>query len=96
MRFGGLALVAAIPEAGMPAARVALNAGPLVLRDADFYGRTVNIAARLIDYARPREVLVTETVVRASKKKDIRYEEIGPVSLKGVPDPVIVYTATAS
>lgn len=89
----GLALVEAVPAAGMPAARVALNAGPLILRDADFYGRTVNIAARLVDYARPKEVLVTETVVRTSNTQDIRYKEIGPVSLKGVPDPVTVYAA---
>ena len=88
-----LELVGAVPAAGMPPARVGINAGPLIVRDADFYGRTVNIAARLVEYARPREVLVTDLVVAASTASGVAYEEIGPVNLKGVPDPVTVYAA---
>ncbi len=57
----------------------------------------MNIAARLVDYARPQEVLVTENITTAQTKNDddILYQQIGPVSLKGVPDPVVVYTASA-
>ena len=56
-----LALADDITGAGLPPARLGVNAGPVIVRDADFYGRTVNVAARLIDYARPGEVLVPAT-----------------------------------
>ena len=90
----GLDLVDAIPAAGLPLARYAVNAGPLILRDADFFGRTVNIAARLVDYARPREVLVSEAVVELADNWELLFTEIGPVSLKGVPNPVMVFNAS--
>jgi class 3 adenylate cyclase len=41
--------------------------GPVVFRDGDYFGRTVDTAARITDYARPREVLVGEDVVTASQ-----------------------------
>ncbi|HZD17167.1 MAG TPA: adenylate/guanylate cyclase domain-containing protein [Actinomycetota bacterium] len=89
----GLELVEEIPRTGLPPARVGIDAGPLIIRDADFYGRTVNIAARLTDYARPREVLVSAEVVGAWSGADAGFREIGPVSLKGVPEPIVVYAA---
>ena len=89
-----LALVEEIPKAGLPPARFGINAGPVILRDVDYYGNTVNVAARLVDYARPREVLVTPTVVEASEGYELRFEEIGPVSLKGVAEPVTVFSGS--
>jgi len=44
----------------------------------------VNLSARIADYARPGEVLVTRSVVEASEEPDISFREIGPVDLKGV------------
>jgi adenylate cyclase len=73
-----------------------VNVGPVVFEGGDYFGRTVNIAARVTDYARPREVLVTEVVVRSVASKDIAFDEIGNVSLKGVPDPVKVWRARAA
>jgi adenylate cyclase len=90
----GLELVEAVPAAHLPPARVGVDTGPLILRDGDFYGRTVNIAARLTDYARPREVLVTSGVVEAtSDAGGVVFTEIGPVSLKGVAQPVPIWSA---
>ncbi len=90
----GLELVDAVPEANLPPARVGVDAGPLIRRDGDFYGRTVNVAARLTDYARPREVLVTASVVHvAASAADVTFTEIGPVTLKGVAEPVPIWSA---
>ena len=47
-------LMAAIVEAGLPAAHAGIAAGPLVLRDGDVYGHTVNLAARIAGHAGPR------------------------------------------
>lgn len=55
----GLELVDRIPRVGLPQARVGLHSGPVVFQDGDYFGGTVNIAARITDYARPGEVLVT-------------------------------------
>jgi adenylate cyclase len=87
-------LLADIDRAGLPPARFGVDSGPIVARDVDFFGHTVNVAARLVDYARPGEVLVTRDVVRAVSSEDLAFNEIGPVSLKGVASLVTVYTAS--
>lgn len=89
----GLDLARAVPEAGLPPARLWIDAGPLISRDADYFGRTVNVAARLADYARPREVLVTGSVAEAAVDSPLAFREIGPVRLKGVAEPVTVHAA---
>ena len=43
-----------IPEADIPGTHVGINAGPVVYENGDFYGRTVNIAARIAAYAEER------------------------------------------
>ena len=71
----------------------ALHTGPVVFEGGDYFGRTVNLAARVTDYARPREVLVTDDVARAARSNDLAFDEIGPVSLKGIPEPVLLWRA---
>ena len=89
----GLELVDRIPEVGLPRARVGLHTGPVVFQNGDYFGGTVNIAARISDYARPGEVLVSEDVVAADTSDAVRYEPVGPVSLKGLTAPITLYTA---
>lgn len=72
-----------------------MNAGPLIQRDGDFFGRTVNVAARVADYARPNEVLATADAVR-SDAPDVEYWEIGDVTLTGVTEPDRLYSAGRS
>ncbi len=91
----GLALVERADALRLPPARVGLNAGPVVFRDGDYFGRTVNVAARITDYARPREVLVSEEVVQHARPDGVTYREIGPVMLKGLADPIALYRALA-
>lgn len=88
-------LVSTVPEAGLPDARFGLCAGPLIVKDVDFYGHTVNVAARLVDYARPSEVLVTAEVVEAAAGSRLDFAEIGRISLKGIADPVHVFSASS-
>jgi adenylate cyclase len=86
-----LRLIEGVPQAGLPAARAGIAAGPTIVRDGDYFGRTVNLASRIADYARPREVLVSEEVVDLTDRAEFR--EIGPVSLKGIDGPVTLLTA---
>jgi class 3 adenylate cyclase len=48
----------------------------------------VNLSARIADYARPGEVLVSQAVADASREPGIAFQEIGQVELKGVSAPV--------
>jgi len=90
----GLELVDRVPRVGLPLARVGLHSGPVVFQDGDYFGRTVNIAARIGDYARPGEVLVSDQVVAdADRLEGVRFEPVGPVSLKGLSAPITLYTA---
>jgi adenylate cyclase len=74
-------------------ARVGINAGSVVVQEGDYFGRTVNIAARIADYARPREVLVSEDAKRRAKLVGVQLELIGDIGLKGVSRPVTLYRA---
>jgi adenylate cyclase len=82
-----LDLLEELPRAGLPPLRVGLHRGPVVAQSGDFYGATVNLSARITDYARPNEVLVSEAVLPESGD-GIALEEIGEVTLKGVAQPV--------
>ena len=82
--FAAIEMVVAIPAAGLPPAHVGLHAGPVVIQEGDYYGQTVNMAARIGDYARPGEVLVSRSVVDTSDASLLAFEEIGSVELKGV------------
>ena len=64
-----------------------------MFRDGDFFGRTVNVAARVADRAGPHEVLVTDDVVRAIPDDVVRFRPIGPVELKGLAEPLALHLA---
>jgi class 3 adenylate cyclase len=53
----------------------------------------VNLAARIAEYARPGEVLVSQEVLDAADHGPLRFTEIGPVELKGVPGTLRLHTA---
>jgi adenylate cyclase len=86
-------MVAGIGRHGLPPARVGIHAGPVIFQEGDYFGRTVNIAARIAEYARPGEVLVSHQVVDAAEGGSVAFTEIGPVELKGVSGPLRLYTA---
>ncbi len=95
--LSGLELVERIPETGLPPARVGGHVGPVVFQGGDYFGSTVNLAARITDYARPREVLVSDEVALATDGlQGVNYQPVGPVSLKGAPTPVSLQVATRS
>jgi class 3 adenylate cyclase len=88
-----LHLVRAIPGAGLPPAHVGLAAGRVVAYSGDYFGRTVNMAARLSAHAAAGQVLVNDAVVDAVEADDVRFAEIGPIELKGFAEPVRAFEA---
>jgi adenylate cyclase len=91
---GGLELVEQTGEAISLPARIGINAGTVIAQEGDYFGRTVNIAARIADYARPHEVLVSEDARRSASVADVAFELVGDVPLKGVSGSVRLHKAT--
>ena len=79
-----LEMVDGLASAGLPPAHVGLHAGPVLFQEGDYFGQTVNLSARIADYARQGEVLVSQAVADASQETGISFGDIGPVELKGV------------
>jgi adenylate cyclase len=83
-----LEMVEEAPAIGLPPARVGLHAGPVVARDGDYFGRTVNLASRVAGYAGPNQVLVTDDLRAMTAVDGVRFDALGPVPLKGIASPV--------
>jgi adenylate cyclase len=86
-------MVTVVGRQGLPPAHVGIHAGPVVFQDGDYFGRTVNLAARIAEYARPGEVLVSQEVIDAAEEGPVTFTEVGPVELKGVSGSLRLYAA---
>ena len=75
-----------------PLPRIGIHTGAVVYRDGDYYGREVNLAARVVARAAGGEVLVTRQVVDAGDEH-LRFSRIGEVKLKGFNEPTELFTA---
>lgn len=88
-----LALVRALSVDGSLPAHAGVHAGPVIERDLDLFGRTVNLASRLAEAAGPGEVLVSEAVRDSVHSPAVRFERAdGPV-LKGMAEPTPLFRA---
>jgi adenylate cyclase len=91
--MAALSMVDGVEERSLPPARVGIAVGPVIMQEGDYFGRTVNIAARIADQARPGEVLVSEEVVEAAESSPVAFSAIGEVQLKGLARPIVLYSA---
>ncbi len=80
------------PEVGLPA-HAGIAPGPVVFQDGDYFGRTVNMAARIASHAIEGQTLVSREVAERAAPQGVRFREVGPVELKGFSEPLVVYEA---
>jgi adenylate cyclase len=79
---------------GFPLIRVGIHSGPAVERDGDWFGATVNVAARVSALAGGGEVLLTEQVrTAAGELEDVELTKHGESELKNVREAITVYAA---
>jgi adenylate cyclase len=83
-----LQLVEEVPVAGLPPAHVGVAAGPVVIQGGDYFGRTVNLAARIASRAGPGQVLVSQSVAESAPPAGVALVELGELRLKGFARPV--------
>lgn len=88
-----LQLVATVQaETGFPAVRAGLHSGSAVERSGDYFGATVNLAARITAYARSDQILCTEAVAESIRALDVAViHSAGIVSFKNVAQPVALF-----
>jgi adenylate cyclase len=95
--LAALEMLEAVSDAGLPPAHIGLDTGPVVFQGGDYFGRTVNLAARIAEQAEPGQVLVSQGVVDAVGSpvgsEDVAFTPIGSVLLKGVSQPVPLHSA---
>jgi len=76
--------------------RIGLHWGTPNRRGDDYVGHDVNVAARIADVAGPGELLVSDAVrtCLGESNRDARLEELGPVVMKGISEPVRLFRAS--
>jgi adenylate cyclase len=75
--------------------RIGMHWGCPTRRGDDLVGHDVNLAARIVDVAGPGELLCSASV-RAfldDSTCGLRLDELGPVVMRGIPEPVRLYRA---
>jgi class 3 adenylate cyclase/YHS domain-containing protein len=79
---------------GAPAVRVGLHHGAAVERDGDYFGATVNLAARVSGVATGGEVLLTaHTASLVPQLEGVLYEARGRQTMRNVREPVELVAA---
>lgn len=88
-----LEAVSSAESAGLWPLHAGVNSGPMVRRDGDFFGASVNVASRVSDIAGPGEVVVTDNVVAAAGDTAVRFFALGEFNLKNVGAPISLFRA---
>jgi adenylate cyclase len=91
--LAALGMAEELPAAGLPPAHVGVVAGPVVAQGGDYFGRTVNLAARIAARASAGQVLVTRSVVETASPQGVKFVELGEVRLQGISRPVRLFEA---
>jgi class 3 adenylate cyclase len=80
-----LAMVQTLDAIGLPI-RAGLHVGEVVSRGDDVTGIAVNIAARVMEKAASRQVLVTRTLKDLTGGSELTFTSVGVSELKGLQD----------
>lgn len=78
-------------EPDFPAIRVGVHHGPAIERDDDFFGTTVNIAARVAAHAAGDQLLVTIDVADAFRNGACEITSLGPTRLRNLADEIELF-----
>jgi adenylate cyclase len=84
-------------DPSLPPIHIGLHTGPALERAHDWWGGTVNIAARVAAAAGAGQLLLTDaTRVAAGELRATRLRALGWLRFKNIPAPVEVYEASRS
>jgi adenylate cyclase len=92
--LSALELAEVVPGASLPPVHAGIDTGPVVFQDGDYFGRTVNTAARIASHAAPGEVLVSNHVAQSAQDPGLWFDDMGLIELKGLPSPIRLHRAS--
>lgn len=75
----------------LPVARAGLHHGNAIERSGDYFGASVNLAARVAGQARGGQVLATHEVAAAARRHDTTVVDLGSYDLRNVAEPVELF-----
>ena len=76
--------------------RVGINAGQPIAEGGDLFGTTVQVAAQMCDEAKTDGVAVSQVVRELCAGKDLSFDSMGEVTLKGVSEPAALFNVKIS
>lgn len=79
---------ACLHEHDFPVPRAGLHHGAAIARDGDWFGATVNLAARVAAQAHGGQVLATHDVADAARSRRLDVVDLGEFDLRNVSEPV--------
>ncbi|MCH8129026.1 MAG: hypothetical protein IIC70_03890 [Acidobacteria bacterium] len=82
---------ASLPAGRQMRFRLGINSGAISLQDGQWYGDTINIAARLQAMGEPGGITISGPALDAVGDIDVKIESQGRQRLKNIPEPVLVY-----
>jgi class 3 adenylate cyclase len=82
-----------VQPAGLPLAHIGVNAGPKIYDEGDYFGRTVNIVARIASQAGSGQVFVGEDALPHVTPSGFHLAEVDAFELKGIAKPLMVCEA---
>ena len=86
-----LDLLESLPAEGLPDGHAGVHVGPIVRRDGDVFGRTVNTAARVSDVTPPGELYLTEAAAATVSSAPV--VPVGPVDLESLGSTMLLRVA---
>jgi class 3 adenylate cyclase len=89
-----LDLVETMSGQGAMSSHAGVHAGPVIERDLDVFGQTVNLASRIADAAGPGEVLASQAVADVAGDGAFGFERMQDAELKGLPGPIALFRVT--
>jgi adenylate cyclase len=87
---GGARVIAAMRDTEAPGVHASVHHGVAIARQGDYFGSSVNLAARLLALG-GRDELIASDVVAAATASAFKWESLGEHSIRGVARPLTVY-----
>ncbi len=83
------------PDVGTLSTRMGIHTGEVQERDNDFFGPTLNRAARLMSTASGGQVLVSVVARRLSESADAEFDDLGEHRLRDLSEPEQIFQVVA-
>jgi adenylate cyclase len=77
---------------GLPPLHIGIHTGPALERGGDWWGATVNVAARVTASAGAGQLLITEATKQAAGAPARTLHGLGPLAMKNISAPLWVYS----